>query len=46
MHPLEPSEEWAKGKPGLRNALGETEGGEVTGLAAGSPDALVVAARP
>jgi len=46
VHPLEPSEEWAKGKPGLRNALGETEGGEVTGLAAGSPDALVVAARP
>lgn len=44
--PLERSEEWAKGKPGLRNALGKTEGGEVTDLASGSPDTLVVAARP
>lgn len=45
MRPLEQSEEWAKGKPGLRNALGEREGGEVTDLAAGSPDVLVVAAQ-
>lgn len=46
MHPLEQGEERAKGKPGLKNALGEWEGGEVTDLAAGSPHALVAAARP
>lgn len=46
VRPLEQSEEWAKGKPGLRNALGKGGGGEVTVLAAGSPDGLVVAAWP
>lgn len=29
-----------------KNALGEREGGEITDLAADSPDALVVAAQP
>lgn len=40
VHPLEQSEEWAEGKPGLRNALGKRGGGEITDLAAGSPDGL------
>lgn len=38
--------EQGRGNPGLRNVLGEGEGGEETDLAAGSPDALVVAAQP
>lgn len=33
-----------QGKPGLRNALGKREGGELTDLAAAFPDALVLAA--
>lgn len=46
VHPLEQGEEWAEGKPGLRNALGKRGGGEVTALAAGSPAGLVGAAWP